>query len=140
MKEKLIKKLCVKIPIDSEITPYISHKPIAYTLKQFEPKTEVVYKCKKCGRHLPITLYVKTCSGCGYRIDWGVMLECNEFLAKKYIQESQQGQNNIMLFINECNKASEVDKPYKLEEYTNKQQRLFSKWENNLIKYNLEGK
>jgi len=40
MKEKLIKKLCVKIPVDSEITPYISHKPIAYTLKQFEPKTE----------------------------------------------------------------------------------------------------
>jgi len=63
---KLIEKLYMPEKVEMPEFSYTTHKPIAYLIK----KKKVIYKCKHCNKYMPNNLNAKTCSNCGYQIDW----------------------------------------------------------------------
>ena len=127
MNKKQLNKLCIKLPIQTLNNIYTTHKPVAYGIGKPGHLEEVLYKCKHCSKPLKVNFYSRTCSNCGYRIDWGIMVNTNSHIANAYNIGSQNKQTQINNFINECNNTAAVDTPYDLQEYNIKQQIMFDK-------------
>lgn len=47
------------------------HRPIPYALSQWDSRTEIFYKCPKCGQSFKLNgQHEKFCHNCGLEIDW----------------------------------------------------------------------